>query len=36
MKQLKRDLSFSNVVIDKKQLKYLIIWAFRNYGIAIL
>jgi len=34
MKQLKRDLSFSNIVIDKKQLKYLIIWAFRNYGIA--
>ena len=34
MKQLKRELSFSNIVIDKKQLKYLIIWAFRNYGIA--
>ena len=28
------DLSFSNVVINKKQLKYLITWAFRNYGIA--
>nr|YP_009313090.1 RNA polymerase beta-subunit [Dermonema virens]SCW21344.1 RNA polymerase beta-subunit [Dermonema virens] len=26
--------SFSNHVIDKSQLKYLIIWAFRNYGIA--
>jgi len=34
MKQSKRDLSFSNIVVDKKQLKYLIIWAFRNYGIA--
>nr|YP_009315343.1 RNA polymerase beta-subunit [Yamadaella caenomyce]SCW23798.1 RNA polymerase beta-subunit [Yamadaella caenomyce] len=26
--------SFSNQVIDKSQLKQLIIWAFRNYGIA--
>lgn len=34
MKKTKRDLSFSNIVIDKKQLKYLIVWAFRNYGIA--
>ena len=28
------DLSFSNIVIDKKELKHLITWAFRNYGIA--
>ena len=28
------DLSFSNIVIDKKKLKHLIVWAFRNYGIA--
>lgn len=34
MQKTKIDLSFSNVVIDKKQLKHLIIWAFRNYGIA--
>ena len=34
MQKTKVDLSFSNIVIDKKQLKYLIIWAFRNYGIA--
>ena len=34
MKKQKRDLSFSNIVIDKKQLRYLIVWAFRNYGIA--
>nr|YP_009313296.1 RNA polymerase beta-subunit [Dichotomaria marginata]SCW21550.1 RNA polymerase beta-subunit [Dichotomaria marginata] len=26
--------SFSNKVIDKSQLKELIVWAFRNYGIA--
>ena len=26
--------SFSNRVIDKNQLKHLIVWAFRNYGIA--
>lgn len=26
--------NFSNKVIDKSQLKKLIIWAFRNYGIA--
>ena len=26
--------SFSNKVIDKNQLKHLIVWAFRNYGIA--
>mgnify|MGYP003497554282 FL=1 len=26
--------SFSNEVIDKNQLKKLIVWAFRNYGIA--
>nr|YP_009313706.1 RNA polymerase beta-subunit [Helminthocladia australis]SCW21960.1 RNA polymerase beta-subunit [Helminthocladia australis] len=26
--------SFSNQVIDKSQLKHLIVWAFRNYGIA--
>lgn len=34
MQKTKTDLSFSNVVIDKKRLKHLIIWAFRNYGIA--
>ncbi len=34
MKRSKKDLHFSNVVIDKKQLKYIVIWAFRNYGIA--
>ena len=34
MKKQKRDLIFSNIVIDKKQLKQLIVWAFRNYGIA--
>lgn len=34
MQKIKTDLSFSNVVIDKKRLKHLIIWAFRNYGIA--
>ena len=34
MKKQKRGLSFSNIVIDKKQLRYLIVWAFRNYGIA--
>ena len=34
MKRGKKDLSFSNTVIDKKQLKHLIVWAFRNYGIA--
>nr|YP_009314729.1 RNA polymerase beta-subunit [Neoizziella asiatica]SCW23184.1 RNA polymerase beta-subunit [Neoizziella asiatica] len=26
--------SFSNQVVDKSQLKHLIVWAFRNYGIA--
>nr|YP_010873174.1 RNA polymerase beta-subunit [Nemalion vermiculare]WGV34298.1 RNA polymerase beta-subunit [Nemalion vermiculare] len=26
--------NFSNQVIDKSQLKQLIVWAFRNYGIA--
>nr|YP_009314318.1 RNA polymerase beta-subunit [Liagora harveyana]SCW22572.1 RNA polymerase beta-subunit [Liagora harveyana] len=26
--------SFSNQVIDKSQLKQLIVWAFRNYGVA--
>nr|YP_009314935.1 RNA polymerase beta-subunit [Scinaia undulata]SCW23390.1 RNA polymerase beta-subunit [Scinaia undulata] len=26
--------SFSNKVIDKSQLKELIVWAFRNYGVA--
>nr|YP_009315139.1 RNA polymerase beta-subunit [Titanophycus setchellii]SCW23594.1 RNA polymerase beta-subunit [Titanophycus setchellii] len=26
--------SFSNQVVDKSQLKQLIVWAFRNYGIA--
>ena len=26
--------SFSNKVVDKNQLKQLIVWAFRNYGIA--
>nr|YP_007878269.1 RNA polymerase beta'' subunit [Calliarthron tuberculosum]AGA63880.1 RNA polymerase beta'' subunit [Calliarthron tuberculosum] len=34
MKKQKIDLSFSNVVVDKKQLKHLIVWSFRNYGIA--
>ena len=34
MKKTDLDLSFSNIVIDKKQLKHLITWAFRNYGIA--
>lgn len=34
MKKKKMDLSFSNVVIDKNKLKELIVWAFRNYGIA--
>ena len=34
MQKTKSDLNFSNVVIDKKQLKHLITWAFRNYGIA--
>ena len=34
MQKTKIDLSFSNIVIDKKRLKYLITWAFRNYGIA--
>ena len=34
MQKTKTDLGFSNVVVDKKQLKHLIIWAFRNYGIA--
>ncbi len=34
MKKQKIDLSFSNIVIDKNKLKQLIVWAFRNYGIA--
>lgn len=34
MKKHKIDLSFSNTVIDKSKLKQLIVWAFRNYGIA--
>ncbi len=34
MQKTKVDLSFSNIVIDKKRLKDLITWAFRNYGIA--
>lgn len=34
MKKQKMDLIFSNVVIDKNKLKQLIVWAFRNYGIA--
>lgn len=34
MKKTQRDLRFSNIVIDKKQLKHIIVWAFRNYGIA--
>lgn len=34
MQKITRDLSFSNIVIDKKQLRNLITWAFRNYGIA--
>ena len=34
MQKTKVDLSFSNIVIDKKQLRNLITWAFRNYGIA--
>nr|YP_009295785.1 RNA polymerase beta'' subunit [Schimmelmannia schousboei]AOM64720.1 RNA polymerase beta'' subunit [Schimmelmannia schousboei] len=34
MKKSVRQPSFSNKVIDKSQLKQLIVWAFRNYGIA--
>ena len=34
MRKCKKDLSFSNIVIDKSQLKHLIVWAFRNHGIA--
>lgn len=34
MQKTEVDLSFSNIVIDKKRLKHLITWAFRNYGIA--
>ena len=34
MPKTKIDLSFSNIVIDKKRLKNLITWAFRNYGVA--
>nr|QJH88283.1 RNA polymerase beta'' subunit [Pterocladia lucida] len=34
MKEKKTIISFSNKIIDKSQLKRLIIWAFRNYGIA--
>jgi len=34
MQKTKIDLIFSNIVIDKKKLRHLIIWAFRNYGIA--
>lgn len=34
MQKINIDLSFSNIVIDKKQLRNLITWAFRNYGIA--
>jgi len=34
MKEQLSELSFSNLVIDKSQLKKLIVWAFRNYGIA--
>ena len=34
MKRQKNRLSFTNFVVDKKQLKNLIIWSFRNYGIA--
>lgn len=32
--KIKKDLHFSNTVIDKKQLKHIIVWAFRTYGIA--
>nr|YP_009294434.1 RNA polymerase beta'' subunit [Asparagopsis taxiformis]AOM65917.1 RNA polymerase beta'' subunit [Asparagopsis taxiformis] len=34
MKRKIKELQFSNQVIDKSQLKQLIIWSFRNYGIA--
>lgn len=34
MKRVKKELRFSNAVVDKKQLKYIIVWAFRNHGIA--
>nr|YP_009565214.1 RNA polymerase beta'' subunit [Gelidium sinicola]QBA96565.1 RNA polymerase beta'' subunit [Gelidium sinicola] len=34
MKKISKSISFHNKVIDKSQLKYLIVWAFRNYGIA--
>ena len=34
MKEKGSELGFSNIVIDKSQLKQLIVWSFRNYGIA--
>nr|YP_009244060.1 RNA polymerase beta'' subunit [Gelidium elegans]AMK96302.1 RNA polymerase beta'' subunit [Gelidium elegans] len=34
MKKISESISFYNKVIDKSQLKYLIVWAFRTYGIA--
>lgn len=34
MRKSKKDLRFSNAVIDKKQLKRIIISAFRDHGIA--
>nr|QCI04155.1 RNA polymerase b'-subunit [Anotrichium furcellatum] len=34
MKSTKIDIPYFNKVIDKSQLKHLITWAFRNYGIA--
>ena len=34
MKNQDKDIKFSNKVIDKHYLKEVIVWAFRNYGIA--
>nr|AYR06280.1 RNA polymerase beta'' subunit [Renouxia sp.] len=34
MKNTSLEPSFSNMVIDKNELKQIIVWAFRNYGIA--
>ena len=32
--KIKQELKFTNCVIDKGQLKKLIAWAFRTYGIT--
>nr|AYR06481.1 RNA polymerase beta'' subunit [Rhodogorgon sp.] len=34
MKDMSFEPSFSNAVVDKSELKKIIVWAFRNYGIA--